>query len=231
MNFKLNFISNSKKEKLLKKKLIFVFIFNLLLLFFLISFAFSQNLKSYILKQIVNINDEKYIINSLGKISFGFSNLGVDINIYKVNYVVYKEIENELIRLSSNYFENVSTNLKKLGSYNFKSDNNPKFDTYFYPFFYIFAVLYFDKDNKLNTKIKLKLNDSVLNIVKIQNNIIEFQEIYKNEIISNGKLDKKSNQNFKLILNYNVNGLKKEEKENLKRNINLKGSYVEIEVR
>jgi hypothetical protein len=231
MNYKLNFISNSKKEKFLEKKLIFVFIFNLLLLFFLISFVFSQNLKSYILKQIVNISDEKYIINSLGKISFGFSNLGVDINIYKVNYVVYKEIENELIRLSSNYFENVSTNLKKLGSYNFKSDNNPKFDTYFYPFFYIFAVLYFDKDNKLNTKTKLKLNDSVLNIVKIQNNIIEFQEIYKNEIISNGKLYKKSNQNFKLILNYNVNGLKKEEKDNLKRNINLKGSYVEIEVR
>jgi hypothetical protein len=230
MNFKPNFIANSKMEKLLKKKLTLGFIFNLLLLFFLISFVFSQNSKIYILKQTVNINDEKYIINSGGKISFGFSNLGVDINIYKVNYVIYKEIENELIRLSSNYFENVSTNLKKLGSYNFKSDNNPKFDTYFYPFFYIFAVLYFDTDNKLNTKtkLKLKLNDSVLNIVKIQNNIIEFQEIYKNEIISNGKLYKKSNQNFKLILNYNVNS-SKEEKDNL--NINLKGSYVEIEVR
>jgi hypothetical protein len=228
MNFKLNFISNFKMKKLLKKKLFFIFIFNLLILFFLISFVFSQNLKSYILKQIVNINDEKYIINSGGKISFGFSNLGVNINIYKVNYVVYKEIENELIRLSSNYFENISTNLKKLDSYNFKSDNNPKFNTYFYPFFYIFVVLSFDKDNKLNTKKKLKLNDSVLNIVKIQNNIIEFQEIYKNEIISNGRLYKKSNQNFKLILNYKINN-SKEEKDNL--NINLKGSYVEIEVR
>jgi hypothetical protein len=215
-------------RKHFNKKLIFGFTFNLLLLFFLISFVFSQNSKSYILKQNVNINDEKYIINSTGKISFGFSNLGIDINIYKVNYVIYKEIENELIRLSSNYFENVSTNLKKLGSYNFKSDNNPKFDTYFYPFFYIFAVLYFDKDNKLNTKTKLKLNDSILSIVKIQNNTIEFQEIYKNEIISNGKLYKKSNQNFKLILNYNVNN-SKERKDNL--NINLKGSYVEIEVR
>jgi hypothetical protein len=228
MNFKPNFIANSKMEKLLKKKLILGFIFNLLLLFFLISFVFSQNSKSYILKQTVNINDEKYIINSGGKISFGFSNLGVDINVYKVNYVIYKEIENELIRLSSNYFENISTNLKKLDSYNFKSDNNPKFNTYFYPFFYIFAVLSFDKDNKLNTKKKLKLNDSVLNIVEIQNNTIEFQEIYKNEIISNGRLYKKSNQNFKLILNYKINNLK-EEKDNL--NINLKGSYVEIEVR
>jgi len=217
-------------RKLFNKKLIFGFTFNLLLLFFLINFVFSQNSKSYILKQNVNINDEKYIINSTGKISFGFSNLGIDINIYKVNYVIYKEIENELIRLSSNYFENVSTNLKKLGSYNFKSDNNPKFDTYFYPFFYIFAVLYFDKDNKLNTKTKLKLNDSVLNIVKIQNNIIEFNEIYKNEIISNGRLYKKSNQNFKLILNYKINN-SKEEKDDLKGNINLKGSYVEIEVR
>jgi PDZ domain-containing secreted protein len=73
MNFKLNFISNSKIEKLLKKKLILVFIFNLLLLFFLISFVFSQNLKNYILKQIVNINDEKYIINSgLGKYLLDF---------------------------------------------------------------------------------------------------------------------------------------------------------------
>jgi hypothetical protein len=134
MNFKLNFISNSKMEKLLEKKLFLVFIFNLLLLFFLISFVFSQNSKNYILKQIVNINDEKYIINSVGKIFFGFSNLGVDINVYKVNYVIYKEIENELIRLSSNYFENISTNLKKLDSYNFKSGNNPKFNTYFYPF-------------------------------------------------------------------------------------------------
>ena len=214
-------------RKLFNKKLIFGFTFNLLLLFFLISLVFSQNSKSYILKQIVNINDEKYIINSTGKISFGFSNLGVDINVHKVNYVIYKEIENELIRLSSNYFENISTNLKKLDSYNFKSDNNPKFNTYFYPFFYIFAVLYFDKDNKLNTKKKLKLNDSVLNIVEIQNNTIEFQEIYKNEIISNGRLYKKSNQNFKLILNYKINN-SKEEKDNL---INLKGSYVDIEVR
>jgi hypothetical protein len=230
MNFKLNFISNSKIEKILKKKLFLFFFFYLLILFFLISFVFSQNSKSYILKQIVNINDEKYIINSTGKIFFGFSNLGVDINIYKVNYVVYKEIKNELIRLSSNYFENISTNLKKLDSYNFKSENNPKFNTYFYPFLYIFAVLFFDKDNKLNNKTKLKLNDSVLNIVKIQNNIIEFQEIYKNEIISNGKLYKKSNQNFKLILNYKINN-SKEEKDDLKGNINLKGSYVEIEVR
>jgi len=222
-------------EKLFKQKLILSLIFNFLLLFFLISFVFSQNLKNYILKQyilkqIVNINDEKYIINSSGKISFRFSNLGVSINVYKVNYVIYKEIGNELIRLSSNYFENVSTNLKKIDSYSFKSDNNPKFNTYFYPFFYIFAVLSLDKDNKLSTKIKLKLNDSFLNIVKIQNNIIEFQEIYKNEIVSNGKLLKKSNQNFKLILNYSINN-SKEEKDSFKGNINLKGSYVEVDIR
>ncbi len=211
------------KKIFLNFNFIFIFIFILqIILSISANELYNYNLYNYNFKQSFVINNEKYFINSYGDLVFNVNKNFIDIKINKSNYIIYKEIDNDLIKLSSNFYQNINNKIyKTAGDDNvYKSQNNMKFDSYFYPFYYV-ALIYnlYQKLSKIkiDKKIPKKIffNDSILliNLVnKKEFNDISVKEIYKNSVINVAdiNLNIKNNEidNIKMTLRYkdlNVN--------------------------
>lgn len=207
-------------------KFIFVFVF-----VFVFKIVLGSDLYNYDLKQYFIVNNEKYFISSYGYLFFKINKNSIDIKINKANYVIYKEIDNELIKISANFYQNINSKINEVNNI-YKSENNIKFDSYFYPFYYVSLVYNFYKrepkikinDNRIPKKVFFNNSILLINLVdKKKYSILSFKEIYKNEIINIAEinLNIKDNEidNIKMNLRYNDLTVNKELSNNNKLNI------------
>ena len=217
--------------------LLFNFLFNNFS-FNLISYAKSLNdsyLYKYILNQVFVINNEKYVINSFGNLNLGINKNFVDIKVIGAKYIIYKQVDKDLIKMSYNLYREVNSRLYRNEQTIFKSFNNTKFDTYFYPLYYVGLFYFIDKYQHIEKK--LLLNESVLLInqdisqkkdISQKEISFSFIEIYKNEVINKASIfitkNKDNNiKSLKLKLKY-----EKFSKKDI--NFNMDKSEVDIKV-
>lgn len=193
------------------KKDFFKFIFIFLFVF---KIVLGSDLYNYDFKKSFIVNNEKYLINSYGDLIFEINKNSIDVKITKANYVIYKEIDNELVRISSNFYQNINNKINQINNV-YKSENNIKFDSYFYPFYYISLVYnFYKKGSKIimnDSRIPKKVffNDSILIVDLVDKkkySILSVKEIYKNEVINIAEiiLNIKNNEidNIKMNLRY-----------------------------
>lgn len=228
----MDIINNIIKKISIKSAFLFVIYFFVCFIFF-IKVILAKELYFYTLKQELCVNNEKYIIESFGKLLFKNQKNYLYVQVKNANYFIYKEIDKELIRLSNNFYEQIEGKLNKYSKL-YKNNGDYKFDLYFYPIYYvtIFFDLYKDFHDKITQNVIF--NYSNLFIRKNKENAFVIKEIYKNNVISNGNvyliLKDKKIDNFYIVLKYK--DLSKDlKKDNNNNSIDINDIKVEIKLR
>ncbi|MGC8815339.1 MAG: hypothetical protein ACP5O4_03980 [bacterium] len=201
--------------------------------FGIIKIILGNDLYFYTLKQQISINNEKYSVESFGKLLFNNQKKYLHIQIKNANYCIYKEIDNEFIRLSNNFYEKIESKINKENNL-YKSNGDYKFNSFFYPIYYVvlFLDLYKNFNNKLTQNIIF--NYANLFIKKNQNQNFVIKEIYKNKVVSNGEiyvvLKGKKIESFNIVLKYKDLSLSKDLEKN-NNNIDINDAKVDIILR